>query len=275
MRDYLKAHPDIFIPGGTEPNYFGSDLHFRRKPNLREYLHRFSDAGHQRLVGEKSTWYLYSKQAANEIKEFSPCAKILIMLRNPVEMLHSLHSEMCFGLEEDIVDFEDALAAEPDRKRGLRGPKWVFNPIECLLYTEIARYSQQVERYLQAFGRENVHVIIFDDFTANTSKVYETTLRFLGVDADFQPSFEVVNPNKRARNKTITRILRDPPRVAKLIPLSIRSKLRVALMYLNSRYEPRPRLRESLLARLRPELAPDIEALSELIGRNLTNWSRR
>src|SRR5438034_3527344 len=96
MNDYLAGHPDIFM-AKKEIHYFGSDLEIKQKKlSGEEYLDFFKEGEHKYIVGESSVWYLYSKNAAAEIKAFSPGAKIIIMLRNPVDMLPSLHSQHIF-----------------------------------------------------------------------------------------------------------------------------------------------------------------------------------
>src|SRR3989339_415720 len=119
MCTYLKQHPEIFMPEKKESHFFGTDLNSPRFIRDKKiYLSLFSKAKDERRVGESSVWYLYSKKAASEIKEFSPSASIIIMLRNPVDMLYSQHSQFLYNGNEDIACFEEALNAEQDRRRG-------------------------------------------------------------------------------------------------------------------------------------------------------------
>jgi hypothetical protein len=95
MYFYLKQHPEIFMPERKELHFFGSDFfapHFVR--DLKEYLKFFEGADNKKRIGEASVWYLYSKRAAFEIKEFNPDADIIIMLRNPVDMMYSLRETL-------------------------------------------------------------------------------------------------------------------------------------------------------------------------------------
>jgi hypothetical protein len=94
MMNYLEEHPDIFMarPPGDEPHFFGTDLSAPWSiADERSYLSLFDDAKDEIRAGEKSVSYLYSKRAAVEIKEFQPSAKIIIMLRNPVDVIYSIH----------------------------------------------------------------------------------------------------------------------------------------------------------------------------------------
>ena len=286
MQDYLSQHPEIFMPKAKPPFFRGKELHFFgsdlrvNHPGLteEEYLSYFQEAKSAKRVGEATVWYLYSKCAAYEIKGFNPSASIIIMLRNPVDMLYSFHSQLLYNGDEDIEDFKTALDAEPDRKRGLHLPKHGVVLAERLFYREIARYPEQVKRYFDVFGRGNVIVIIFDELKAETAKVYKETLRFLGVNEDFQPVFEIINPNKRARSRFISALLRNPPQIAQsfakvVMPQPLRQGLIEALKRYNTRYESQPPMDPELRKRLQAEFAPDVERLSELLGNDLTHWN--
>ena len=287
MQDYLNQHPDIFMPEakpplflGKELHFFGSDLKFNRPTLTKEkYLSYFQEAKNEKRVGEATVWYLYSKRAAYEIKELNPSASTIIMLRNPVDMIYSVHSQALYNGDEDLDDFKTALDAELDRKRGLRLPIRSIVPVERFFYTEVGRYSEQVKRYFDVFGRVNVLVIIFDDFKANTAKVYKETLCFLGVGDDFQPVFEIINANKRARTKFLASLLRNPPQIAQSLaklamPQQLRQGLIEALKRYNTVYEPRPPMNPELRKSLQAEFVLEVERLSELLGRDLTHWSK-
>jgi hypothetical protein len=166
MFEYLKAHPEITTPlYNKEPHYFATDFKSRRFDHFRgneaKYLALFAHGADRKRIGEASVFYLYSRLAAQ--------------------------------------DFAQALAAEPDRKAGRRIPKTLYLMPEALYYSEIVKFSEQLTRYFDRFGRENTHVIIFDDFKADTPGVYRSTLEFLEVDSSFQPDLTPLNPNSRAR----------------------------------------------------------------------------
>jgi hypothetical protein len=284
MNEYLKQHPEIFIPEKKELHFFGTDLKFYTPgPTEEKYLSYFSSVTTEKRVGEATVWYLYSKQAASEIKKYCPSARIIIMLRNPVHMLHSLHSQFLFEGYENIMEFKCALDAEANRKRGLCIPdsarlKNRFFCKELLFYREVAKYEQQVRRYLDVFGRENVHVIIFDDFESDTAGVYRETCRFLGVTEAFQSTLKVANPNRRIRNMTLHEFLRYPPNVVrwvgKLTPSQLRRGLRQSLWNFNIQHKPRPLMDPRLKRLLQAEFALDVERLSTLLDRDLTHWSK-
>lgn len=274
MTVYLRAHPRIFMPRIKELHHFGSDLTKSDKypSDLAAYLSWFEGAEPGEVVGECSVMYLYSRKAALEIKEFNSRAKIIAMLRDPVDMMYALHSQLLFGGFEDISDFASALAAEPDRKRGRRIPKGA-HLVENLFYRDIARYSEQIERYLETFGRENVHVILYDDFRADIESVYRNVLEFLGVDVTFRPEFRVINPNKRVRSTLVRNALEALPPDRWYGNIFIPPQIRWRLNRFNRVEEERRPMDPGLRQRLKQEFAPEVQRSARLLGRDLGCWS--
>jgi hypothetical protein len=286
MAEYLNQHPDIFIPKAKDSHFFGSDLYFvnniTHPPNLfrvqeKTYLSWYSGRREKRL-GEASVLYLYSRKAATEIRDFNPDAKVIITLRNPVDMLYSLHGHFLADLNEDIEDFAEALSAEQNRKRGGKIPDTVYS-IDGLFYRDVAKYAEQIERYFEVFGRDKVHIIIFEDLKDSTAEIYRETLRFLSVDDDYQPVFQVVNPAKQLRSRGLQRFIVNPPWIFMPFGKSLArhvwfSRLvKKTLSSLNVKYETRPPMESGTRKQLLEEFAPQIERLGRLIGRDLSEWT--
>ncbi len=182
LYEYLAGHPDIFLPERKELRYFGSDLAHRRRHELSEaeFLDHYAGAPPERQWGNAYVWYLYSRSAAAEIHAVRPDARIVVMLRDPVRALYALHSEFVFDGNEDIDDFSAALAAEPDRCAGRRIPAEAHFP-EALCYHRTVAYGEQLARYLDLFGRDQVHVALIDDFIADADAAAGRVLAFLGL----------------------------------------------------------------------------------------------
>jgi hypothetical protein len=285
MVHYLGEHPDVYM-ARKEMHVFGSDLRFgssfyRRGP--KAYLEEFTPRNGQRRAGEAYVWYLYSARAAAEIKAFNPEASIIIMLREPVTMLYSLYYQFLFGGNEHLPTFEEALAAENERRAGRKFARQAYF-VQGLFYRAVVRYTEQIRRYFDTFGRERVHVVIYDDFAADPESVYHDTLDFLGLGhAKQRTGFKVMNGNVTVKNATVEAVLNDPwlrstalalrswmPRPVFGALQQIESRIRSS----NVRVEKRPPLPPEVCARLKQEFAPDVETLSELLGRDLTSWSR-
>ena len=84
------------------------------------------------------------------------------MLRNPVDVLYSRHSQLVYNGDEDIIDFEASLAAEEKRRNGEMIPGNIRIG-KKLLHSEVVKFTEQVKRYFDIFGRTHVHVIIYED----------------------------------------------------------------------------------------------------------------
>jgi hypothetical protein len=276
---YLRRHPEIFMSPLKEPHFFGSDLVFADRPPLseQEYLGFFAGARDHRLAGEASIWYLYSTRAAAEIKAFSPRARILVMLRNPVDVMHALHTERRFQGSEPISEFAAALAAEPARRRGLDRPHRGMQ--DAGLYRSVVRFADQLARYLDVFGRDRVHVIIFDDLRADAVAVGRAALEFLGVARDGAGPIGTENAHRGVRSSRLARAFHEPPRAVKWLGRTIlnrpaRAAILARLRQLNGRAMPRASIPPELRRQLQDEFASDIVRLSEMLGRDLTHWSR-
>jgi hypothetical protein len=276
MDKYLSEHPDIFM-AAKEPHFFARDLLPKGDRNLdpANYAQRFEKVTDEKIVGEASVFYLYSQVAASLIKDFSPDARILIHLRDPVDFIASHHSQVIFEGGETVTDLEEALRLEPFRRKGEQMPDFIWN--KALLYTEIASFSTQVERFQETFGKDRVLINLFDDFRRDTAACFRRTLEFLDVDPDFQGSFEVVNANKTIRNEWLMKAVRNPPEWISLpsrilFPPKMRTAIKERVRTANTRYTQREPMSESLRSQLREKLRPDIERLQTLIDRDLGDW---
>lgn len=284
LDSYLAGHPDIFM-ARKELHYFGSDLRYHEPPrSLENYLQHFKDAKDEARVGEASTWYLISERAAGEIRQFaSDDARIVMMLRDPVSWLASLHSHLCFTGDEDITDLAAALDAEPDRRAGRRLPPYSI-PACATFYRRHTDYAAQVQRYFDAFGRDRVKVLILDDFKADSAGTYDDVLRFLGLPTDFPGRQAVLDASQRSRNSNRTvrsqRVRRfvNTPRNRRVLegvdpaPVPGVGLLIRALRRGNIVYTDRAPMDPALKASLRAELRPRVEALEALLGRELNGW---
>jgi hypothetical protein len=277
MCTYLNQHPDIFISDPKEPHFFGSDLKYvPYTRDIQEYLRLF-EAGQGKLCGEGSVFYLFSKEAAKEIYAFNPNAKIIIMVRNPIDLMHSLHSEMLLAGDEHIVDFAQALQAEPARTKGDCIKPGTKHP-EGLFYTAVATLSPQIEHLFAVFGHEKVHIIVYDDLRNNAATVYADTLRFLEVVPTFQTTFDVIRANRNVTSKHLNLLLRHPPThlrviIKTFIPFSIRQIIRQTLLRMNTRQGKRAAIDAELYQQLQQQFASEIDRLGTLIGRDLSHWS--
>jgi hypothetical protein len=276
MNDYLAQHPDVFM-ARKEIHYFGRDLKLKQKMTEAEYLENFQQPKDKKIVGEASVWYLYSQEAAQEIKSFSPNAKILIMLRNPVEMIYSLHSQHLYDGNEDVPDFETAISLDEERKKGNCLPDSA-DFIRLPPYIDAAFYYPQVKRYLEAFGPDNVKVVLYDDFVNNTEKTVVEVLSFLHLKPATGIDYKIVNPNKHIKSFFIHRVIKKPSHQLKkvmraVLPFQkIRHVLMKQLLNWNVKYKKRKPLKDDVHNSLKRYFTKDITLLGQLINKDLSKW---
>jgi hypothetical protein len=262
MYTYLKQHPDIYLALYKEPNFFCKDMtqSFYTIQDRELYDSLFTHAGDKKCIGEGSVWYLTSKIAAAEIKKFKPAAKIIIMLRNPIDMIYSLHGLYVRTKNEDIIDFPKALAVQADRMKGVSIPETCYFP-EGLFYTEVARYYPKIKRFTDVFERKNIHVVLFDDFVSDTPRSYRDTLEFLEVDPNFPAEFDLQKAAKLIQPAVLQEIRHSHPEIKKKLSAKVRLDAHES--------PPRAPLPPRLRSHLQAIFKEDIKKTSELIGKDL------
>jgi hypothetical protein len=286
LSEYLRSHPNLFMSHPKEPHYFAKDFWqrtYRYVKALDEYLELFKECtGEHLAVGEASVWYLYSSVAIRNIRQFNENAKIIVMLRNPIDMTYSLHSQLHYALAENEEDFEKAWRLQPSRRKGLnlsRELQKSDRTPEFVQYAQVGRLGDQVERLLDVFPVEQVKMILFDDFTTSTQAVYEDVLSFLEVPFDGRTSFPRINVNKTNKIIWLANLYGVPPwpldytvRILKKL-LGVRSTgIGSFLDELNASKEPRKPLAPAFRSELAKEFSEDVQKLSQILGRDLSHW---
>lgn len=188
MHAYLSTHPDIFM-AVKELHYFGEELRWLTE---RQYRNLFRRAKSEKIVGDASVMTLASPSAPYEIRAFAPNAKILVMLRDPREVVEALHAELVFQGKEPLADLASALAAEPARRASTpegQTAEW--------LYTEQVDFGRLVPRWRSIFGASNVLVIQHRDFAEDNIRELRKVLEWLGVDPEFAPPVRIRNARKQ------------------------------------------------------------------------------
>ena len=207
---YLRKHPQIFFPEFKEPHYFGSDLIRQNDAyslNFEEYISLFNTK--KKIIGEASTFYIFSKLAPQEIYNFNPNAKIIIMLRDLVDLAYSMHSQFVFSGDEKIEDFKSALKAEKKRYDLSEKPKQTTILNKLFYKNNILSLPENIRSFQKLFGNENIKFIFLDEIKDDPEKILKDTFSFLKVDNNFFiENFEVINHNKRYRFKFIRNFIK-------------------------------------------------------------------
>jgi hypothetical protein len=277
--EYLKTHPKLAASTVKEPHFWGPDVRVKvsvRDPEVYAGLWRDAPAGALRF--EASPAYIFSKQAVPNILEANPEARLIAMVRHPVEMVASFHGQLVRNLHEDVADLGEAWALQETRRRGDQIPPRCPLP-ERLQYKEVCALGDQLERFFATVPSGQRHVIVFDDLRANPRKAYLEVLQFLGVEDDGRSSFPVENRAVSLRWPFFRALYRDARRFGAKLPRPIRRPLdrtfdpvAKALQPLNVRsksWDPIPaELRRELLDVFKPQ----VEKMEKLLGRDLSSW---
>lgn len=202
LYSYLRQHPDIFMPDKKEPGFFsmyGEELtlpitdttssEYRACANLyhrvlknsitdpEQYTALFSAARGEAAIGEATTSNLYFPRAPENIQRFIPHAKLIAILRNPVDRAFSgfLHA---VRKNHEHRDFREALNGEPIDSDYIW---WCTGDY----YIRPGFYSKQLARYFDRFDREQIKLCLYDDLTGNPQALMKELFHFLGVDESY------------------------------------------------------------------------------------------
>lgn len=282
LYEYLRPHPNIFMAEIKEPHFFARDLGtYPRIKTLDDYQALFAGAGDEHLqVGEASVYYLRSTVAIPNIREFNPAARLIAMFRNPVDMVYSLHSQLLHVSEETVADFATAWRLQERRAKGLDVPPGIRSPL-LVQYYQVGQFGTQTERLLACFPREQVKLILYDEFAASPQRVYDEVIGFLGVPHDGRSEFPRINENKGARLSWLRRFYRKPPSALREAVRGLKrtvggetiSAAKKRLVALNTVRERRPPLAPELRAELVAAFRDEVALLGRLMNRDLSHWT--
>ena len=265
---HLKKHPQVFLPEIKEPNYFSTDappgepiLPIGKSTTLEEYRALYRPAAGFRAIGDMSTAYVWDKNVPGRIREVSPDAKIIIMLRDPVMRAHSQYLMYLSHGGDPSQSLWEALQRDKNRNKSSR--------LSSFLYLERGLYFEQVQRYFDVFGRDRVLVLLFDDLTVQPGAVFKRVAEHIGIEPDQFGSMdlsEVHNSFNMAKFMTAYKIAGYLGLRTKLLPKSARQWLKQSPFLFDKK---KPPVDEESRRYLQHIYGPDIVRLEELLGRKL------
>jgi len=278
LYEYLSQHPEIYMSPSKEPLYFVPEdqVNPHYYGEWGNYLKLFGDVRQEKAIGEASTPYLYYPESAKRIKETFPDSKIIILLRNPVEIAFSQYQHY-FRISAEDFSFEKALKMENER---LNDPKFKVEARKFhagYYYMDRARLYRQVKCYKDHFGRQKVLIIFFKDLKNDPVKTCQRVFKFLGVDPAFRPDIEIYNPAWTARFRLLNKLLLYPNKIdiffRYLIPsIRLRERLLKWILEKNRNYHKKPAINESTRIKLLEEFREDIDNLEKLLNVELSHW---
>lgn len=269
---YLKGHPQVFMSNPKEVNFFTADaiveqgLYYQdfKARSQQEYEALFDAAGDCKAVGEASVSYLFYPDTAGRIKALIPDCKIVIMLRNPVKRAFS-HYLMDSRLGFVDRTFDEIVFDHETHKRDK-------DHLYYQQYVELGMYHDQVKRYLDTFGKENVFIILDKDLYEDTATEVKRLYGFLGVDDD--PATDTSkrhNTYTEPRSKLVKAIYQNH-RIKSIVKKLAGKKLIGMLKGKMFSVVHRPEMRSKTQQELQRIYNHDIEKLEQLLGRSLDDW---
>lgn len=271
LYEYLRQHPQIFMPAeNKEPHYF---VHGYGIEGWKQYMAFFKDAAGKAAVGEASTWYLYCEESPKWIHAILGDIKIIFLLRNPAKRAFSLYVWMLREGYEDAETFAEALEREPARMAdpSFRNRCPQFYP--GYFYFNSGLYFEQIRRYLDVFGREQVKVCLFEDFVEQPEAVCRDICEFIGVSTDFTPQIDVHNEGRIPASIPLQYFLRTrADRFVRFLPRHARRRWIKRWMERNVRKGRKPVQDPQLLSMLTARYRKNIIQLEDLLGLDLSRW---
>ncbi len=293
LAGYLERHPQVYMSPIKEPNHFSQDIkldefelfykshhkrfkikeylaspvlekrHIEFVPDRDDYLQLFRDAGDLKAVGEASTTYLYSEVAAAEIHQKIPNAKIIMILRDPVERAFS-HYKM--DRSGGVVS--GTFREEFDKDISAKKKGWGITH----LYRELGLYHDQVKRYLDLFPKEQIQIYLYEDWVADNQAVLDDLAAFLGISPF---NVEQIVRNQIAVMPVSGRLLKFlrysglRSVLSRLLPSAFREQLKKGFYKKDTLW-----LCEDEKRQVYQFFKEDIDQLEKLIGKELCQWKQ-
>jgi sulfotransferase family protein len=280
----LAGHPDLFLPRVKEPKFFLTDgpppatggpgdvqtyqAHVWRRA---EYEALFDPAPPGTLRGEATPFYLYERAAHRRIRALVPDARLIVMLRDPVDRAHSNWAHLWSAGLEPEADFRAACAAEPGRRAAGWAAFWH--------YLEQGRYGGQLAALFEVFPREQVLLMRYRDLRERPVEALDRVCGFLGVRTGLLTGVPRENVTAFVRHTPANAVLRSALRLGGRIghrfPVPVRQAVRgpllTALSWGAARHRPGPTAEER--AALLPHVVDDLALLEEVTGTSYADWA--
>ncbi len=276
---YLSQHPDIFFPVVKEPHYFSyqEKWEYSNGPtdkerikhstsNLKDYLDLFKNAQNCAFLGDGSTTYLDSAQAPHSIRDFAPKAKIVVILRNPVDRAFASFLHLRREGVEKCSKFEEALELENYRINKKYSVLWH--------YTQRQFTSEKLENYYKVFSRAQIKVFEYESWKEDNLGTLKSIFAFLEIEPmvpiDITKKQNVgAAPRVDALQQFFTTesVLKNISKY--LLPQLLRKKIRSTIQRINFH---KPLLNEQTRERLLALYVDDIKKTQDIAQINLSHW---
>jgi hypothetical protein len=260
LYNYLRRHPEVFMPDNKQPNFFADQADVGTwNRGLSWYERLFEGAGGARAVGEASityTLYPYFQGVPGRVAEVLPNVRLIYLVRNPIDRIVSHYWQRVRKGHEADRTVEEALLVNPS-------------------YLDTSRYAMQIDQYLEHFPKERMLVVKSEDMRSERELTLGRILAFLGVDAKRMPDGLVREHNRgaeRRRRRPVSTGLRHVPgyRLAAAIAPAPVKRLKER-MTTEEMGDPPP-ISDSLRREVEESLRDDVRRLRDYMPADFDGW---
>jgi Sulfotransferase family len=284
---YLKQHPQVFMTIPKEPTFFGNEgtdglfngphdedraYHSRVITNFTDYHALFDRVTNEKAIGEASIYYLYLPKAPEQIKKYVPNVTMFAVLRNPADRAYSAYLHVVRQARERR-SFADSLREEPKRIQQKWNPLWHFKAMGF--------YYEQAKRYFETFGRDQIHIYLYEDLQREPLPLIKQVFEILGVDSAFIPDTSTrYKKSYVPKNPTMEMVLhRTKAKIEftkRYWPRPLRWRAQNMKDFIDriakSNQISPPRMPDEVRTSLLEEYRDDILRLGDLLRRDLSHW---
>ena len=267
---YLKKHPQIEMSLQKEPNYFSDKeiqiqgLYYskNRIDTEEKYNGLFNTQKKDVIFGEGSVSYLFYPTVAQDIKVYNPMAKIIIMLRNPIERAFS-HYLMDYRLGLVSDSFEDIINKKSKHKNA---------HLFYQQYIKVGEYAAQLKRYCDIFDKKSILLIDYEDFKNDVTGTVNSAYSFLNISADFSVDInKKYNTFTMPKNKLI-RFVYSFVIIRNILSFIFPKNIIKAVRLILFTKDKKPKLLEETRNQLKHYFRNDVRLLGNLIGKDYSKW---
>lgn len=275
----LKKHPEIFLPDQKETHYFitrGGPLSYADSASTRlnetsifkesKYLQLYENAA-SKIKGEVCPTYLYDANSAERIFSSNPNAKIIIVLRDPIQRAFSAYKHMKARGAELSRSFASALKNEE---------KYIDENWQTMShYVKGSMYYEQVKRYFDVFPKENITVLCFEEMKANPIECANNILSLFSLSS-LDSNIRLPQKNKTfiLKNRFMSHVFINQPKFVRIIknivPNKNRGLIKESVLGLFSASEEF--LSPHDVAYLKEFFSDDVEKLRNLVDGEFSGW---
>ena len=281
IADYLCKHPNICFSIYKEPGYFlpqnwsGSQRYIL---SLKNYKKQFTQNSQTKLSGEGSTFYIYSREAIENIANHNPSAKLIFVVRNPIEQIQSLHSHRKRNPRMKVSSLETEWNTQEEQ-----GIEFHIFPS----YKEGALQGKYLAQVFDIFPKEQILILILDDLKKSPQKTYDQILNFLELLPHTLPTHKKQNERREFKNgwsgqagRILIKAVQNPALNRVMIRtkqlLGVRDfKIRSTIERVTMNKEKQTPLSPEFHKQMKEAFQEDVQLLGKLTSRDLSGWLKK